>query len=122
MVTTVTSLGRSGVSDWLFQRVTAVVLALYTFFIAGFILLNPDLSYAEWHALFGNFWVRFFSLLAIVSVAAHAWIGLWVVLTDYVTTRTMGRKATAFRLFLQLVLGAATIGYAIWGIEILWGF
>lgn len=122
MVTTVTSLGRSGVSDWLFQRVTAIVLALYTFFIAGFILLNPELTFAEWQGLFENFWVRLFSLLAIVSVAAHAWIGLWVVLTDYVTTRTMGSKATAIRLFLQLVLGAVTIGYAIWGIEILWGF
>lgn len=122
MVTTVTSLGRSGVSDWLFQRVTAIVLALYTFFVAGFILLNPELTYAEWQGLFENFWMRFFSLLAIVSVAAHAWIGLWVVLTDYVTTKTMGSKGTAIRLFLQLVLGAVTIGYAIWGIEILWGF
>lgn len=122
MVTAVTNLGRSGVYDWLFQRVTAFILALYTFFIVGFILSHPQVSYAEWQALFSQFWVRIFSLLALLSMAAHAWIGLWVVLTDYVTTLTMGRKATAVRVSLQLLLGVVTVVYTVWGIEILWGF
>lgn len=122
MVTAVTNLGRSGVYDWLIQRVSAVILALYTFFIAGVILLNPELDYASWTELFSHFWVRVFSLLAVVSLAAHAWIGLWAVLTDYVTTQTLGRKGTAIRLFLQVVLGVVTVAYTVWGIEILWGF
>ncbi|MEX1034197.1 MAG: succinate dehydrogenase, hydrophobic membrane anchor protein [Cellvibrionaceae bacterium] len=122
MVTAVTNLGRSGVYDWLVQRITAVVLAAYTFFIVGFILSHPQLDYAEWQALFSHFWVRIFSLLALVSMAAHAWIGLWVVLTDYVTTQTMGRKGPAIRLGLQIVLGVVTVAYTVWGIEILWGF
>ncbi|MCW8196688.1 succinate dehydrogenase, hydrophobic membrane anchor protein [Proteobacteria bacterium 005FR1] len=121
MVTAVTNLGRSGVYDWLIQRVTAVVLTLYTFFIVGFILSNSPLDYATWEELFSQFWVRIFSLLALVSLAAHAWIGLWVVLTDYVTTLTMGSKGTAIRLFLQVVLGVVTVAYTVWGIEILWG-
>ncbi|MGQ9426711.1 succinate dehydrogenase, hydrophobic membrane anchor protein [Gilvimarinus sp. F26214L] len=122
MVTAVTNLGRSGVYDWLIQRVTAVVLTAYTFFIVGFILSHPDLSYGEWQGLFDQFWVRIFSLLAIISVAAHAWIGLWVVLTDYVTSQTLGGAGTAVRLILQVVLGVVTVAYAVWGIEILWGF
>jgi succinate dehydrogenase / fumarate reductase membrane anchor subunit len=122
MVTAVTNLGRSGVYDWLIQRVTAVVLTFYTFFIVGFILSHPDLSYGEWQALFDQFWMRIFSLLALISLAAHAWIGLWVVLTDYVTSQTLGSAGTAVRLILQVVLGVVTVAYTVWGIEILWGF
>lgn len=122
MVTAVTNLGRSGVYDWLIQRVSAVVLTLYTFFIVGFILSHPQLEYSEWQALFSQFWVRMFSLLTLLSLAAHAWIGLWVVLTDYVTTQTMGSKGTAIRICLQVILGVITVAYVVWGIEILWGF
>lgn len=121
MVTAVTNLGRSGVYDWLIQRISALVLTLYTFFIVGFILAHPQLEYAEWESLFSQFWVRIFSLLALISMAAHAWIGLWVVLTDYVTTQTMGKSGTAIRICLQIILGVVTVAYTVWGIEILWG-
>jgi len=121
MVTAVTSFGRSGLYDWLIQRITAVVLAIYTFFVVGYVIANPELSYAQWHGLFGHFWVRLFSLLALLSAAAHAWIGLWSVLTDYVTPLTLGRAATPVRLAIQMILGLVTLAFTLWGIEILWG-
>ena len=48
MVASVTSFGRSGLYDWMIQRVTAVVLAAYTVFILGYLVLNPDLTYMQW--------------------------------------------------------------------------
>ena len=39
MVTAVTSMGRSGLYDWLMQRVTAVILLAY-FLLVGFVLLG----------------------------------------------------------------------------------
>jgi len=122
MVTSITSFGRSGLYDWMIQRVTAVVLAAYTFFLVGFIVCTPEVGYEQWTALFGQMWVRVFSLIALVSTAAHAWIGLWSVVTDYLTTRTMGAKATLLRVLAQMVLGVVTVTYVVWGIEILWGF
>lgn len=121
MVTAVTNWGRSGLYDWLIQRVSAVILAAYTIFIVVFLVTTPEVTYAEWKALFGHFWMRFFSLLTLFSLIAHAWIGLWAVLTDYVTPLTLGNKATGVRLFLQLVLAVITLAYLLWGIEILWG-
>ena len=82
MVTNVTSFGRSGLSDWLVQRVSAVVLAAYTVFIVVYLLCNPDLTHAQWTLLNQHIVMKMFSLAAILSVAAHAWIGLWSVLTD----------------------------------------
>lgn len=122
MVTSVTSFGRSGLYDWLIQRVGAAVLAAYTIFITAYLILNPDLTYEQWHALFGQLWVRVFSLAALLSFISHAWIGLWSVLTDYLTNRLMGSKATVLRIFAQILLGAVSATYLVWGIEILWGF
>ena len=52
MVSNVTNFGRNGVYDWMVQRVTAFVLALYTLFMLGFLLASPNLDYAAWSALF----------------------------------------------------------------------
>lgn len=121
MVTAVTSFGRSGLYDWLIQRVSAVVLAAYTLFIAGFIFSQAEMTYDLWVGLFDQLWMRIFSLAALLSIAAHAWIGLWSVLTDYITNRLMGSKATVLRLLAQMGLGIVTLTYVVWGVEILWG-
>lgn len=122
MVTAVTSFGRSGLYDWLIQRVGGVVMAAYVVFIVAFMLLTPELTYESWSALYGQLWMRIFSLLTLISFVAHAWIGLWVVLTDYLTNRMMGPKATWMRVGAQMVLGVVAVSYMVWGIEVLWGF
>lgn len=121
MVTAVTNLGRSGLSDWLVQRVSTIIMLAYTLFVAGYILLTPELDYAQWQGLFGHLGMRVFSLLTLLSVVAHAWIGLWGVLTDYLTERLMGNKGTVLRLLAQFLLAIALATYTLWGIEIIWG-
>lgn len=122
MVTAVTSLGRSGVSDWLIQRVTALIMLAYVIFVVAYIVVTPELTYADWQGLFGQLWMRIFSLITLLSIVAHAWIGLWIVLTDYITERMMGSKAVVLRLLALLGLAAVALTYTLWGIEIIWGF
>lgn len=122
MVTSVTSFGRSGLYDWLIQRVGAAVMAAYTIFLTVYLISHPELTYEQWHTLFGQLWMRVFSLAALLSFISHAWIGLWAVLTDYLTVRLLGNKATVLRIFAQIILGGVSVTYLIWGIEILWGF
>ena len=121
MVTNVTSLGRSGLSDWLIARVSAYVMTAYLIFIVGYLMLTPGLNYTQWAALNSSLPMRMFSLLTILSIAAHAWIGMWCVLTDYITVRLIGPKATALRIIFQLGMIAITLLYVIWAIDILWG-
>jgi succinate dehydrogenase / fumarate reductase membrane anchor subunit len=121
MVNSVTSLGRSGLSDWLVQRVSALVMTAYIFFMVGYFAINPSPSFEQWQALQGSLAMRIFSLLTILSIAAHAWIGLWCVLTDYITVRLIGPKATPIRMFLQLAMIALILFYVVWAIDILWG-
>ena len=119
MVTAVTSLGRTGLSDWLLQRVSAIVLLAYFLFVGWVVATGID--YAGWQALFAAAWMRIFTLLAVLSLAAHAWVGMWSVLTDYLTERLMGAKGNVLRIALQLLISLLLFIYVIWGVQILWG-
>jgi succinate dehydrogenase / fumarate reductase membrane anchor subunit len=44
MVTSVTSFGRSGLYDWLIQRVGGVIMAAYVVFIAVYIDNKPEIT------------------------------------------------------------------------------
>ena len=120
MVTNVTSFGRSGLYDWVAQRISAVVILLYVLCHAAIILTTPDMDYVRWRALFADTGMRIFSLVTLAALCAHAWIGIWTIATDYLTTRMLGSKATFIRfLFLLICLGTIVV-YFIWGIMILW--
>jgi succinate dehydrogenase / fumarate reductase membrane anchor subunit len=120
MVTPVTSLGRNGLYDWLVQRVSAVVLLVYFLFLAFFIGTADGLTYEEWQALFSQTWMRVFSLGALVSLCAHAWIGMWTIATDYLTRMTLGSAATLVRLLFQLLCLGVLMVYFVWCVQILW--
>jgi succinate dehydrogenase / fumarate reductase, membrane anchor subunit len=121
MVRAVTNFGRSGLSDWLVQRVSGVVLLAYFVVVGGYLVLaGGDLDYATWSACFDSTFMRVFSTAALLSVIAHAWIGLWAVSTDYLTVRMMGGKGTFLRLAFQAASAVVLFTYLVWGIQILW--
>jgi len=112
-------MGRSGLYDWLMQRISAVILAAYFIYLGCVLVAGVD--YATWSELFAQTWMRVFSLMALFSLAIHAWVGLWCVLTDYFTERMMGSWGNVLRFVLQCVCGVTTFTYMVWGIQILWG-
>ncbi|MDE0876768.1 MAG: succinate dehydrogenase, hydrophobic membrane anchor protein [Porticoccaceae bacterium] len=111
----------TGPNNWIIQRITAIVMAAYLFFIVGFLVANPVLTYDQWSALNGLLSMRIFTLVTIAAVAFHAWIGMRCVLTDYITVRLIGPKANGVRNVLQLGLGFIILIYLVWTIKILWG-
>jgi len=121
MVTTVTSFGRSGLYDWLLQRFTAVILLAYFLCVGAILLTSPDLDYATWKQHFDGTAMKVFSLMALVSLVAHTWIGLWGVSTDYLTVRMIGDRATAIRIIFQGGYALVLFAYLVWGVQILWG-
>lgn len=121
MVTAVTNLGRNGLADWLVQRVTAIILLAYVVFLAGFFISTPEVTYAVWRDLFDQAWMRVFSLAALLSIAMHAWIGMWAISTDYFTERLMGNTGNVLRAAMQFGCVIVLFIYVVWGIQILWG-
>ncbi|MEQ1668498.1 MAG: succinate dehydrogenase, hydrophobic membrane anchor protein [Sulfuriferula sp.] len=113
MVERVVSGAHYGVKDWLMQRVTAVVMVVYTLFMVGYLLLQPTLDFASWQGLFQYLPVRLASLLFVLSLLLHAWVGMRDIFMDYV-------HPTAIRLTLHVIVILALIVYAAWAVQILW--
>jgi succinate dehydrogenase / fumarate reductase membrane anchor subunit len=120
VVTNVTSFGRSGLYDWVIQRLSAIVLGVYFLALLVYLLINPDLSFQQWQALFSTTWVRIASLLALMALCAHAWVGMWTISTDYLTSDMIGSNATILRLLFQASCVLLMFTYLVWGIQILW--
>jgi succinate dehydrogenase / fumarate reductase membrane anchor subunit len=114
MVTNITSLTGNGLKDWLIQRVTAVYFAVYSLFVFGYLLTHPHLSYEHWHALFQCVYFQFATVIALLALSLHAWIGLWTVTTDYL-------KCTAIRLSVQMLVALWLLVQFLWGLIIVWG-
>lgn len=84
-----TGLTGSGSRDWIVQRISAVVLAVYSVVLLGFFLTH-DVTYEAWSGFMMSLPMRLFSLVAIIALAGHAWVGMWTVFTDYITTSKLG--------------------------------
>ncbi|MEG3134873.1 succinate dehydrogenase membrane anchor subunit [Rouxiella sp. T17] len=114
MVNNVSALGRNGVHDWLLIRVSAIVITLYILYILGFVVMAQDINFEVWHGFFASSITKVFTLLTLMSILVHAWIGMWQVLTDYV-------KHSALRLVLQIAIVVALIVYLLYGTLVVWG-
>ncbi|QUP53473.1 succinate dehydrogenase, hydrophobic membrane anchor protein [Ralstonia syzygii] len=102
-----------GLKDFLVQRVTAVVMAVYTVVLLGAFLLSKDTSYQSWAGLFANQWMKLLTFVALLSLAFHAWIGVRDIWMDYV-------KPVAVRLTLQVLTILWLVGCAGYAAQILW--
>lgn len=114
MVKNVTSLTRSGLRDWLFQRISAIIVGAYVIFLFGFVLFSSSLTFTVWHDLFSHTIMRIITLIVLISVMVHAYVGMWTISTDYL-------KNTGVRLLFQVAVFIALIAFFIWSIIILWG-
>lgn len=119
MVGNITSLSRSGLGDWMLQRVSAIILGVYTVFLLAYLLAYPNLQYAQWSGLFDHLAMKVFTLLSLLSVVVHAWIGIWTITTDYLNDRALGRLSVIVRFPVQLFCFLALFYYIVWGIHIL---
>ncbi len=103
-----------GWRDWLAQRVTAVVMVVYTVLVLGIVLWNGGLDYALWKSLFANGAWKVATFVFMLALFWHAWIGVRDIWMDYV-------KPVGVRLALEVLTVLALVAYAGWTVQILWG-
>jgi succinate dehydrogenase / fumarate reductase membrane anchor subunit len=103
-----------GAMDWLAQRISAIVMALYTLVLLGIVMWNGGLDYARWSAVLANNPFRLLTFLFMVALLYHAWVGVRDIYMDYI-------KPVGVRLLVQVVSVALLIAYLGWTIQILWG-
>ncbi len=103
-----------GLRDWLSQRVTAALMALFTLVVlAQLVFTQGEIGYDLWAGIFAAQWMKVLTFIVIVSLLYHVWVGMRDVWMDYV-------KSVALRLFLQVFSITWLVGCAGWAIQVLW--
>lgn len=102
-----------GLRDWLSQRVTAALMALFTLALIVQVLLPGEMGYDKWAGIFSAQWMKVLTFVTIVALAWHAWVGVRDIWMDYV-------KPVAVRLVLQVFTIVWLVGCAGWMIQVLW--
>jgi succinate dehydrogenase / fumarate reductase membrane anchor subunit len=98
-----------GMRAWLTQRLSALVMAVYSVFaVARFLIVQPS-HYEAWVDFFQPFWWRIATLLFWISLCIHAWLGIRDVFKDYVpnsNVRDVLDKLLVVSLWVYLVWAA----------------
>lgn len=103
-----------GMRDWLSQRVTATLMALYTvLLLAQLVFTRGPIGYDAWAGIFAAQWMKVLSFVVFIALAWHAWVGARDIWMDYV-------KPAALRLVLQVFTIVWLVGCAGWAIQVLW--
>ena len=103
-----------GTRDWLAQRVTAVLMAVFTLVVVAQVLLTRGpLGYERWAGIFAGQPMKMLTFATIIGLLYHVWVGMRDVLMDYV-------KPVGIRLVLQILVIVWLVGCAGWGIQVLW--
>jgi succinate dehydrogenase / fumarate reductase, membrane anchor subunit len=103
-----------GLRDWLSQRVTAGLMAIFTVIVLAQVLFTKGpLGYDRWAGIFSAQWMKVLTFVIIVALLYHVWVGVRDIWMDYV-------KSVAVRLSLQIFTIVWLVGCAGWAIQVLW--
>jgi succinate dehydrogenase / fumarate reductase membrane anchor subunit len=103
-----------GLRDWLSQRVTAGLMAIFTVIVLAQVLFTQGpLGYDRWAGIFSAQWMKVLTFVIIVALLYHVWVGVRDIWMDYV-------KPVAVRLSLQIFTIVWLVGCAGWAIQVLW--
>lgn len=102
-----------GLGDWLIQRASAIVLALYLIVLAVQVAASMPIDYDAWTGIFAPLWMKIATLIGFVALAYHAWIGMRDIWMDYV-------RATSLRMLLLLATILWLAACLVWAVQILW--
>lgn len=112
-LTTALSLTANGLRDWLIQRFSSLIIGCYFVVLLIFFFSHPHLDFDILRNFFAAIWVQVFTLIALLSLFVHAWVGIWTVITDYI-------KPFALQLIIQVLVIITLFIYLFWGASILW--
>jgi succinate dehydrogenase / fumarate reductase membrane anchor subunit len=103
-----------GLRDWLSQRITAALMALFTFLLLAQVIFSKGpIGYDKWAGIFSAQWMKVLTFTVIVALLYHVWVGMRDVWMDYV-------KPVWLRLSLEVFTIVWLLACAGWGIQVLW--
>ncbi len=115
MVSSVLGANHQALRDWVIQRITAVLIALCVLGLGYYFVRHPHFSFVEWRMLFAPTGMKVLTLLIVLALAFHAWVGIWTVVTDYV-------KSASLRFLIHITVILVLLACFLWSLLIVWSF
>ncbi|MFI5444787.1 succinate dehydrogenase, hydrophobic membrane anchor protein [Polaromonas sp. UC242_47] len=105
-----------GLRDWLSQRITAALMAIFTVLLLGQVIFTSGpIGYDQWAGIFAAQWMKVLTFVVIIALLYHVWVGMRDVWMDYV-------KPVWLRLLLEVFTIVWLVACAGWAIQVLWRF
>lgn len=101
-----------GMRPWLWQRMSALYLALFILVGLVWFVSNPPPDYSAWRAMFAQPVVNIALILFFVALLVHAWVGMRDIILDYV-------PPLALRFCCLSLVAFSIMAMGIWALSIL---
>ena len=95
------------------QRVTAVLMALFTIVLLAQVIFGGPVGYDSWAGIFSSQWMKTLTFVVILAMLYHVWVGVREIFMDYI-------KPVSIRLSLYVFAIVWLVGCAGWAIQVLW--
>ena len=103
-----------GLRDWIAQRLTAALMALFTFLVLfQLIFSHGEIGYDLWAGIFSPQWMRALTFTVLLALTYHVWVGMRDIWMDYI-------KPVSVRLTLQVLTVLYLVACAAYAVQILW--
>ncbi len=102
-----------GLRDWLAQRATSIVIAIFTVAVVVQVLMPGTLDYYKWSAIFSRQWMKVLTFVTVAALVYHVWVGMRDIWMDYA-------KPASLRLALEIATIAWLVGCAGWAVQVIW--
>ena len=107
------SVFQKGLTDWYLQRATTMFISAYALPCVVFWAIYPAAQLAMWQVFLTHPVMLVLGILAWLALAIHAYIGAWVVITDYLSDhliRTAGGKKRAIKIMRPVLINLLRVG------------
>ncbi|WCN07614.1 succinate dehydrogenase, hydrophobic membrane anchor protein [Marinomonas mediterranea] len=105
---------RSGTREWLFQRLSNLLICVWSVVFISLFISAPQLNYESWVQLFSPLWFKLYSSSTLLIVCLNSVLAGWQIGTDYI-------KANAVNWVYMQFIRLVSLLYAVLGLFILWG-
>lgn len=102
----------AGFRAWLWQRLTAVYMAVFIVWFVGAVMMKHLGNHDAWREFVGDGRVATALALFFAALLLHAWVGVRDVIIDYV-------RPFYLRFGLLMVVGGALLATLLWALRII---
>ena len=110
----------SGTKDFIIIRVCAVLILLYSIYLAAFFISTEGVSFKVWSTFFQSPINKILTSAFFLAFAIHTWRGTWAIASDYLTPKFFGNFSKYVYLTFRLFVAAVIALVLTWSFFIIW--